>query len=203
MKTHLILLKRCPEVPVIQVAASDTEVGSKAEPTQVRSKKPSTDRIDLAPNVGKIANSTAKSEDVGSCSDWTAHGKVQGSPDQVQGELNAVKGGTLLGESDSLRVDGGGASSPRTVSRVAHGGIECGPYWSENVARWVKRWLLQRPVLLLRVASCKKVRRRPNTVCKDIVRLMENPTAVPQATGSRIAAAGFEKRKLGSVKEGM
>jgi hypothetical protein len=32
---------------------------------------------------------------------------------------------------------------------------------------------------------------------------MENPTAVPQATGSRIAAAGFEKRKLGRVKEGM
>jgi len=32
---------------------------------------------------------------------------------------------------------------------------------------------------------------------------MENPTAVPHATGSRIAAAGFEKRKLGRVKEGM
>lgn len=32
---------------------------------------------------------------------------------------------------------------------------------------------------------------------------MENPTAVPHATGSRIAAAGFEKRKLGRVKEGI
>jgi hypothetical protein len=32
---------------------------------------------------------------------------------------------------------------------------------------------------------------------------MEKPTAVPQATGSRIAAAGFSNRKLGSVREGM
>ena len=32
---------------------------------------------------------------------------------------------------------------------------------------------------------------------------MEKPTAVPHATGSRIAAAGFAKRKLGRVKEGM
>jgi hypothetical protein len=32
---------------------------------------------------------------------------------------------------------------------------------------------------------------------------MENPTAVPQATGSRIAAAGLLKRKLGKVKLGM
>ncbi|KAH3908872.1 hypothetical protein HBI56_123570 [Parastagonospora nodorum] len=31
---------------------------------------------------------------------------------------------------------------------------------------------------------------------------MEKPTAVPHATGSRIAAAGFAKRKLGRVKEG-
>jgi len=32
---------------------------------------------------------------------------------------------------------------------------------------------------------------------------MEKPTAVPHATGSRIAAAGFSNRKLGSVREGM
>lgn len=32
---------------------------------------------------------------------------------------------------------------------------------------------------------------------------MENPTAVPQATGSNIAAAGLLKRKLGRVKLGM
>ena len=32
---------------------------------------------------------------------------------------------------------------------------------------------------------------------------MEKPIAVPQATGSRIAAAGFSNRKLGSVRDGM
>jgi hypothetical protein len=32
---------------------------------------------------------------------------------------------------------------------------------------------------------------------------MENPTAVPQATGRSIAAAGFENRKLGKVRDGM
>jgi hypothetical protein len=36
-----------------------------------------------------------------------------------------------------------------------------------------------------------------------ILRLIENPIAVPQATGRSIAAAGFEKRKLGRVNEGM
>jgi hypothetical protein len=120
---RLILLERGPEVPVVQVAAPDTKIRSEAEPAQVRSKEPSAHRIDLAPDIGKIANSAAESKDVDSRSDWTAHGKVQGSPDQVQSELNAVKGGTLLGESDSLRVDGSCTSTPRTVSRVAHSGI--------------------------------------------------------------------------------
>jgi hypothetical protein len=32
---------------------------------------------------------------------------------------------------------------------------------------------------------------------------MENPTAVPQATGRSMAAAGFENKKLGRVKEEM
>jgi hypothetical protein len=36
-----------------------------------------------------------------------------------------------------------------------------------------------------------------------IIRLIENPTAVPQATGRSIAAAGFENKKLGRVREGM
>jgi hypothetical protein len=35
------------------------------------------------------------------------------------------------------------------------------------------------------------------------VRLIEKPIAVPQATGNRMAAAGFSNRKLGSVREGM
>jgi hypothetical protein len=34
-------------------------------------------------------------------------------------------------------------------------------------------------------------------------RLMEKPMAVPQATGSRMAAAAFSKRKRGRVREGM
>jgi hypothetical protein len=32
---------------------------------------------------------------------------------------------------------------------------------------------------------------------------MEKPTAVPQATGRSIAAAGLEKRNSGRVREGM
>jgi hypothetical protein len=36
-----------------------------------------------------------------------------------------------------------------------------------------------------------------------VLRLMEKPTAVPQATGSSIAAAGLEKRNSGRVREGM
>jgi hypothetical protein len=35
------------------------------------------------------------------------------------------------------------------------------------------------------------------------IRLMEKPIAVPQATGSSMAAAGFSNRKVGSVSEGM
>jgi hypothetical protein len=34
-------------------------------------------------------------------------------------------------------------------------------------------------------------------------RLMEKPMAVPQATGSRMAAAAFSKRKRGRVREGI
>jgi hypothetical protein len=35
------------------------------------------------------------------------------------------------------------------------------------------------------------------------LRLIEKPTAVPQATGRSIAAAGLEKRNAGSVRDEM
>jgi hypothetical protein len=38
---------------------------------------------------------------------------------------------------------------------------------------------------------------------KKVIRLIENPIAVPQATGRSIAAAGFSNKKVGRVKEGM
>jgi hypothetical protein len=44
---------------------------------------------------------------------------------------------------------------------------------------------------------------KPSTLLMCYPRLMEKPRAVPQATGSKIAAAGFSNRKLGSVREGM
>jgi hypothetical protein len=200
---RLVLLHRLSEVPVIQVAASDTKVGSKAEPAQVWSQQPSTHRVDLAPDIGKIAHSPAKSEDIDSRSNWAAHSKVQWSPDEVQGQLNTVESSTLLGKSDSLRIDGSSSSRPGTVSCVAHGGIDCGPYWSKDEARWVKRWLLQRPILPLCVTCYVHVNKSTYYEEGRILRLIENPIAVPQATGRSIAAAGFEKRKLGRVNEGM
>jgi hypothetical protein len=102
---RLVLLQRRPEVPVVQVAASNTKVGSKAEPAQVWGKQPSAHRVDLAPDVGKIANSAAKSENIGSRRNWATHGKVQWGPDEVQGQLNTVESSTLFGKSDSLRIE--------------------------------------------------------------------------------------------------
>jgi hypothetical protein len=43
----------------------------------------------------------------------------------------------VLGKSDSVRVHGGCASGVCTIGRVAHGGIECGPYWPEYPAGWM------------------------------------------------------------------
>jgi hypothetical protein len=134
---RLVLLQRCSEVPVVEIAATDTKISSKAEPAQVRRQQPSADGIDLAPNVGQIANSTTKSKNVDSCSNRSSHGKVKRSPNQVQCELDAVEGGTLLGECDSLRIDGSGTSCPSTVGSVAHGGVECSPYRPKDVARWM------------------------------------------------------------------
>jgi hypothetical protein len=119
----LVLLQSCLEVPIVEIAAADTEVGSEAEPAQVRRKQPSADGVDLAPDVGQIANGTAKSKNIDRCSNWSAHRKVQWSPNEVQGELDAVESCTLLGECDSLRVDRSGTSRPSTVGRVAHGGV--------------------------------------------------------------------------------
>jgi hypothetical protein len=120
---RLVLLQRCPEVPVVEIAAADTKISSEAEPAQVRRKQPSADGVDLTPNVGQVANGTAKSKDIDGCGNWSAHGKVKRSPNQVQGELDAVEGGALLGECDSLRVHGSGTSRPSTVGSVAHGGV--------------------------------------------------------------------------------
>jgi hypothetical protein len=151
--SHLLLLQSCAEVPVVEVTAADTEVGSEAEPAQVRRKQPSADRVDLAPDVGQVADGSAKSKNVDSGSNWLAHGKVQWSPDQVQGKLDAVESGTLLGECDGLRINGSGASRPGTVGSVAHGSVQCSPYRSKDVARRMQRRLLERPVLPLGVTG--------------------------------------------------
>jgi hypothetical protein len=148
---HLVLLQSCAEVPVVEIAAADTEVGSEAEPAQIWRKQPSTDWVDLAPDVSQIADGTAKSKNVDSGSNWAAHGKVQWSPNEVQGKLDAVESCTLLGERDSLRIDGSGTSRPSTVGSVAHGSIQCSPYRSEDVTRRMQRGLLERPVLPLGV----------------------------------------------------
>jgi hypothetical protein len=63
--------------------------------------------------------------------------------------------------------------------------------------------LLQRPILPLCVAGYVDVNKGVYHEEGWILRLIENPIAVPQATGRSIAAAGFEKRKLGRVNEGM
>jgi hypothetical protein len=151
---HLVLLQSCAEVPVVEIAAANTEVGSEAEPAQIRYEQPSADRVDLAPDVGQIADGAAKSKNVGSGRNWATHGKVQWSPNEVQGKLDAVESCTLLGKRNSLRVDGSGTSRPSTVGSVAHGSVQCSPYRSEDVAGWVQRRLLQRPVLPLGVTRC-------------------------------------------------
>jgi hypothetical protein len=181
---HLLLLQSCAEVPVVEIAAADTEVGSEAEPAQIWCKQPSAHWIDLAPDVSQIADGTAKSKNVGSGSNRAAHGKVQWSPNEVQGKLDAVESCTLLGERDSLRVDGSGTSSPSTVGSVAHGSVQCSPYRSEDVARWMQRGLLERPVLPLSITRWEELANGHGMS-------VDSPTADGEAN---CGAAGYRKK---------
>jgi hypothetical protein len=63
-----------------------------------------------------------------------------------------------LGKSNSVRVHRVRSSRVRAIGSVAHGSIQCCPYWAEDVARWVQRGLLQRSVCRLRDACCIYIR---------------------------------------------
>lgn len=179
-----------------------TEVGSEADPADIRREQPSADGVNLSPDVGQVADGTPECKDVDGRGDWSSHGEVEWGPEQVQGKLDAVESGTLLGEGYSLRVDGGSTGRPRSVGGIAHGSIQASPYWAEDVSWGMEWWLLQSAILPLCVACCNVVRKRFYWR-RPILRLMEKPIAVPHATGRSIAAAGLEKRKVGRVREGM
>lgn len=148
----LVFLESCREVPVVEITAPSTKVGREADPGDVRSKQPPADGVDLTPDVGKVADGTTESEDVDCRSNWTSQGEVQRSPDQVKCKLDAVESGTLLGESYSLRVDGGSAGRPGSVGGVAHCSIQRRPYWAKDITWWMEWRLLEGAVLPLCVA---------------------------------------------------
>lgn len=86
----------------------------------------------------------------------------------------------------------------------------CSPLWHRGLSRRVRRHS-QAGVVEVASAFCMRSEIHLLHWCQvsvqirstNILRLMANPVAVPQRTGSRIATAGFSKAKLGSVREGM
>jgi hypothetical protein len=131
-----------------------TEVRREADPAQVRCEEPSTNRVNLPPNVDEIGESRAKGDDIDRSRNGLTNAKVEGSPHQVQGELNSIKSGSVLhrlsldssrlrmvcsylGQSNGVGVSRCHSSSVRAIGCVAHCSVEGCPDWSEDVARGV------------------------------------------------------------------
>lgn len=73
-----------------------TKIGSEAEPSQIWGEQPPGSRVNLSPDVGQVSNCATESENVDCCSNGATQAKVERRPQEVQGELDGVEGGSML-----------------------------------------------------------------------------------------------------------
>jgi len=132
-----VLLVGRPEIPIVEIAGSDTEIGSKAKPAKVWGEEPAAGRVNLTPDVGEAGHGTSQGQDIEAGGDGPAQAKVEGCPQEIQPKLDGVERGPVLSKRNGVGVRRGHARGVRTIGSVAHGRIQRRPYWAKDVARGV------------------------------------------------------------------
>jgi hypothetical protein len=161
-------------VPVVQVSNAGAKVGRESptitsqhsfnppateqhlQPTQIRSQSPTSNGINLSPDISQVSSDSSQSNDVNSSLNGSLGNEEEWHPDQVETELNCVERGSLFGQ--EVLVEGGGrCHSGRVcaVGRISHQAIKDGPGGSENVRRWPVWWLVECHVGLLGFPGCQ------------------------------------------------
>jgi len=119
LRTSRNLLIR--QIPVVQMSHSSSQISRESQPSQVWSKSPPSNGINLSPYICQVADCACESDDVDESFDGALGDKEEGHPDEIEAQLDGVEGGTLLGEEVGGRgghgVHAGGVGA---VGGVAH-----------------------------------------------------------------------------------
>lgn len=144
------LLPPARQVPAVDMADADAQVGGEPEPAEIRHHAPGRDGVDGAPEVGEVGVGGDEGEDVGGRGHGPPQAEEQRGPDEVQRQLGRVDGGGVpRGGDDGGRGEGGGgAEGPGAVRGVAHQAVEDGPYRAEDPVRRGQGWLAEGGICL-------------------------------------------------------
>ena len=73
-----------------------TDVACISDPSNIRGQAPARHCVNLAPNIGQVANGARQGDDVDRGLDWPLQAKVQWRPHKIQDELNGVQRRAVL-----------------------------------------------------------------------------------------------------------
>lgn len=121
----------------------------------------------MAPDICQVSSDTSQRNDVDRGFNRPLEAKEKRRPDEVEGQLDSVEGGTVLAEfsnalrlktptlqrylceNDLVRVKAVHASCPSSICCISHCSIQAGPYRSEDPWWRSKGWLAKVHIRLL------------------------------------------------------
>jgi hypothetical protein len=137
-------------VPIIEIPNTSAEISSVSQPSQIRSQGPASNRINLAPKVSQITDSTSQSNDISSGFDGTFGNEEEWHPKKVETELDGVERRAVLCCLDYFGgLERREAAVVSAVGGVAHETVEDRPHGTEDLGWWAVWWLLEGHVGLL------------------------------------------------------
>jgi hypothetical protein len=130
----------------------------------------------------------------------------KGTYDEVETKLDSIQCSTLFSQEKLLsRCEGVRSSVVGAVCGVAHKTVEDSPCRAEDPRRGTKGRLFEGQVGFLGFLCWYGINKVLGIRKEEVldIRRTVNPTAVPNAIGSKMDAAGLAKTAAGSVRDGM
>jgi hypothetical protein len=87
-------------IPVIQIPDARAQIRSESKPSEIRHQSPSSNGINLAPDVGQVAGDAGQGNDVDGGFDGSLGDEEERHPEEVEAELYGVEGCALLEENE-------------------------------------------------------------------------------------------------------
>lgn len=84
------------EIPAVELSYTNAQICGKAEPTQIRSEKPSSNVINLAPDINQISDQSCKCDYVNSGCHRASIGEKERHKELIETQLNSIEGCAML-----------------------------------------------------------------------------------------------------------